>query len=120
MTIVESHGRILSKLDREAGTLLRQRFEEEGIEVRVEVQAERVEVVDTGVRVHLTSGELLEAERLLVATGPRPNDVGFGLEELGVEITPRGLVVDDRLRAAHGVWAIGDAAGVALLTHVGK
>ncbi len=120
VTIVESHDRILSKLDPEAGTLLRQRFEEEGIEVRVEVQAERVEAVDTGVRVHLASGEVLEAERLLVATGRRPNVAGFGLEELGVEIAPRGLVVDDRLRAADGVWAIGDAAGVALLTHVGK
>jgi len=120
VTIVESSDRILSKLDPEAGTLLRQRFEEEGIDVRVEVRAEHVEAADTGVRVHLTSGEMLEVERLLVATGRRPNVAGFGLEELGVEITPRGLVVDDRLRAADGVWAIGDAAGVALLTHVGK
>ncbi len=120
VTIVEPSDRILSRLDPEAGRLLRQRFEEEGIEVRVEVRAERVDAVDTGVRVDLTSGETLEAERLLVATGRRPNVAGFGLEELGVEITPRGLVVDDRLRAADGVWAIGDVAGVALLTHVGK
>ena len=120
VTIVESHDRILSKLDPEAGTLLRQRFEEEGIDVRVEVQAERVEALDSGVRVHLTSGEVLEAERLLVATGRRPNVEGFGFEELGVEITPRGIVVDHRMRAADRVWAIGDAAGVALLTHVGK
>src|SRR5262249_37448427 len=32
----------------------------------------------------------------------------------------RGVVVDDRLRATDGVWAIGDAAGVGLLTHLGK
>ena len=48
VTIVESHDRILSKLDPEAGTLLRQRFEDEGIDVRVEVQAERVEALDSG------------------------------------------------------------------------
>jgi pyruvate/2-oxoglutarate dehydrogenase complex dihydrolipoamide dehydrogenase (E3) component len=45
---------------------------------------------------------------------------GFGLEELGLEITARGVEVDDRMRAGECVWAIGDAAGVALLTHVGK
>jgi len=55
-----------------------------------------------------------------VATGRVPNVTGIGLELLGVELTPRGVVVDDRLRAADGVWAIGDAAGVGLLTHLGK
>jgi pyruvate/2-oxoglutarate dehydrogenase complex dihydrolipoamide dehydrogenase (E3) component len=33
---------------------------------------------------------------------------------------PRGITVDERLRAADGVWAVGDPTGVALLTHVGK
>ena len=64
-----------------------------------------------GVRLQLASGETLDAERLLVATGRRPNVDGLGLEQLGVEITPRGVTVDDRLRAGDGVWAIGDAAG---------
>ena len=44
----------------------------------------------------------------------------LGLEQLGVEVTRRGVTVDDRLRAGDGVWAIGDAAGVGLLTHLGK
>jgi pyruvate/2-oxoglutarate dehydrogenase complex dihydrolipoamide dehydrogenase (E3) component len=44
----------------------------------------------------------------------------LGLEQLGVEVTERGVRVDDRLRAADGVWAIGDAAGIGLLTHLGK
>ena len=35
-------------------------------------------------------------------------------------MTRRGVTVDDRLRAGDGVWAIGDAAGVGLLTHLGK
>ena len=58
--------------------------------------------------------------RLLVATGRRPNVEGLGLEQLGVEITPRGITVDDRLRAADDVWAIGDVNGIAQFTHVGK
>ena len=57
---------------------------------------------------------------MLVATGRVPNVEGLGLEQLGAEITPRGVKVDDRLRAADGVWAIGDASGVGVLTHLGK
>jgi pyruvate/2-oxoglutarate dehydrogenase complex dihydrolipoamide dehydrogenase (E3) component len=120
VTIVEKYDRILSKVDREAGTLLGERFREEGIDIRTEVEAERVEAVGDGLRLHLTSGEKLEAERLLVAIGRRPNIEGFGFEELDVEITRRGVTVDDRLRAGDGIWAIGDVAGVGLLTHLGK
>ena len=62
----------------------------------------------------------MEAERLLVATGRKPHVEGFGLEEAGVTVEGKGIVVDERLRAAEGVWAAGDVTGVALFTHVGK
>lgn len=120
VTIVEYNDRLLARLDPDAGALLRERLEQEGIEVRVGVQAQRVEATGAGVRLHVSVAGPLEAERLLVATGRRPNVAGFGLEELGLEITARGVAVDDRMRAGVGVWALGDAAGVALLTHVGK
>jgi pyruvate/2-oxoglutarate dehydrogenase complex dihydrolipoamide dehydrogenase (E3) component len=120
VTIVEKHDRILARLDAEAGALLAERFGEEGIEVRTRVALERVEGSGTGVALRLASSDTLHAERLLVATGRRPNVEGFGLEQLGLEITRRGIAVDERMRAADGVWAIGDVTGVALLTHVGK
>ena len=63
---------------------------------------------------------MLEAERLLVATGRRPNVEGLGLETLGCTIEKTGIVVDERLNAAPGVWAAGDVTGIALFTHVGK
>jgi len=119
-TIVEPSEYLLAKVDSEAGGLLRERFEEEGIDVRVGARAERVEAVDSAVRVLLSSGDAIEAERLLVATGRRPNVDGFGLEQLDVELTKTGITVDERMRAGDGVWAIGDPSGVALLTHVGK
>ena len=120
VTVVEYNDRILARLDPDAGALLAERLEQEGIEVRVGVRAERVEATDAGLRLHVSTGEPIEAEQLLVATGRRASVTGFGLEELGLEITARGVEVDDRMRAGERVWAIGDAAGVALLTHVGK
>jgi pyruvate/2-oxoglutarate dehydrogenase complex dihydrolipoamide dehydrogenase (E3) component len=120
VTLVENHEHLLARLDADAGTLLAERFEEDGIRVIVRAHSERVEATDAGIRLHLADGEALEAERLLVATGRRPRVDGLGLEALGVEITERGVTVDDRLRAGDRVWAIGDAAGVGLLTHLGK
>ena len=120
VTIVEAFDHLLARVDPDAGGLLQERFEEEGIDVLVGVQVARVESVGAGLRVQLDTGEELTAERLLVATGRTANVDGFGFESLGVEITPRGIEVDRRMRAGEGVWAIGDVAGVALLTHVGK
>jgi pyruvate/2-oxoglutarate dehydrogenase complex dihydrolipoamide dehydrogenase (E3) component len=120
VTIVHGNEHLLARVDDEAGELLAERFEEEGIEIRLGVRPERAEAVEAGVRLHLGGGKTLEAARLLVATGRKPNVDGFGLEQLGLGLTKKGIAVDDRLRAAEGVWAIGDVAGVALLTHVGK
>ncbi len=120
VTIIEPSSHLLARIDSEAGELLRERFEEEGIDVRVGARAERVEAVGSGVRIFLSSDESVDAERLLVATGRRPNVDGLGLEQLDVEITKSGITVDERMRAGEGVWAIGDPSGVALLTHVGK
>jgi pyruvate/2-oxoglutarate dehydrogenase complex dihydrolipoamide dehydrogenase (E3) component len=92
-------------------------FRSEGIDVRTDVGVERVE---PGIRMTLTDGSTVDAEKLLVATGRRPHVQGLGLEQLGVSIGPRGIEVDERLRAADGVWALGDVTGVALFTHVGK
>jgi pyruvate/2-oxoglutarate dehydrogenase complex dihydrolipoamide dehydrogenase (E3) component len=79
-----------------------------------------VEKVEPGIRLTLSDGSTVEAERLLVATGRSLDTGDLGLEQLGCTIGPRGIEVDERLRAAENVWALGDVTGVALFTHVGK
>jgi dihydrolipoamide dehydrogenase len=117
VTVIEHGPRLLGRVHGEAGELIGNVFREDGIDVRTGVAVERAE---PGVVLTLDDGSTVEAERLLVATGRRPNADGLGLEPLGVSITPRGVEVDERLRAAENVWAIGDVTGVALFTHVGK
>jgi len=117
VTIVERGDYLLGRVHRDAGELLAELFEEEGIDVRVGVGIERAE---PSIRLGLSDGSTLEAERLLTAIGRRPNVERLGLEELGIKTSPRGIEVDERLRAADDVWAIGDVTGVAQFTHVGK
>jgi pyruvate/2-oxoglutarate dehydrogenase complex dihydrolipoamide dehydrogenase (E3) component len=117
VTIVERGEHLLGRVHPDAGELLAGLFREEEIDVRLGVGIERVE---PGIRLQLSDDSTLEAERLLVAAGRRPNVERLGLEELGVRTSTRGIEVDERLRAADDVWAIGDVTGVAQFTHVGK
>ena len=117
VTIVEVGPQILGREDPDSAVLLQMALEEEGVRIHLQSKIERVE---SGYRVVLAGGETFEGERLLVATGRRANVEGFGFEHLGVEISKRGIEVDEHLRAGEHVWAIGDVTGIAMFTHVGK
>ena len=117
VTVIEHGPRLLGRVHEEAGALVADVFRAEGIDVRLGVAVEKAA---PGIALTLSDRSTLEAERLLVATGRRPNVEELGLEEVGVSLGPHGVEVDERCRAAESVWAIGDVTGVALFTHVGK
>jgi pyruvate/2-oxoglutarate dehydrogenase complex dihydrolipoamide dehydrogenase (E3) component len=119
VTIVQ-RSRLLTKMDEDAATLLQQRLEEDGVKMRLGAGVERIEAAPDGISLVLGDSETIAAERLLVAVGRKANVEELGLERLGVTLTPRGVKVDEYLRAAEGVWAIGDVTGVSLFTHVAK
>jgi pyruvate/2-oxoglutarate dehydrogenase complex dihydrolipoamide dehydrogenase (E3) component len=117
VTVIEHGARLLGHVHPDAADLIEQVFREEGIAVRT---GAAVETAEPGIRLTLADGSTVEAEKLLVATGRSPNTADLGIEQLGCTIGERGIEVDDRLRAAEHVWAIGDVTGIALFTHVGK
>ena len=121
VTLVQNGPRLLPRVDADAAELLEARFREEGIDLRLGAKANRVEGGGGELyRLALEGEEPVEAERLLVATGRRPNVEGFGFERLDLTVERPGIVVDETLAAGEGVWAAGDVTGVALFTHVGK
>ena len=117
VAVIERGPRLLGRVHEEAAAVIGDVFREDGIDVRTGVGVERAA---PGIALTLSDGSTIEAERLLVATGRRPNAEGLGLEQLGVSVGRHGIDVDEGLRAAENVWAIGDVTGVALFTHVGK
>jgi dihydrolipoamide dehydrogenase len=114
VTIVQGDTRILSRVDADAADLVDTALRDEGVEIALQARATNV----TSNSLLLEDGRALEFDRLLVATGRRPNTAG--LEPLGLTVSRRGIEVDERLRAAENVWAIGDVTGIAPFTHVGK
>jgi pyruvate/2-oxoglutarate dehydrogenase complex dihydrolipoamide dehydrogenase (E3) component len=119
VTLVQSGDFILPRVDREAGDLLADVLREEGVDIRLNARATKVEPANGTVRLELGTEEL-EAANILVATGRRPNTEGLGLEAVEVKVGKQGVEVDDRLSAGEHVWAVGDVTGVALFTHLGK
>ena len=121
VTIVQSGDHLLPRVDRDAGDLLGELFQEAGIELCLDARATRVEGGrGHGYRLEIEGREPLSSTHLMIATGRRPNVEGFGLEKVGAKIGRHGIEVDERLSAADHVWAAGDVTGRALFTHLGK
>jgi mercuric reductase len=107
---------ILSAGEPEISRALAGYFRNEGLVVRESIEPKAVRRMDRGVALEISTGgtrEIVEAEKVLVTTGRRPNTEGMGLREAGVELLPNGGVkVDDRMRTTKpGIYAAGDVTG---------
>lgn len=119
VTIVEAAPQLVPLEEPEAGALLAEVFERDGITVVTGVGAQHVAHDGDTFAVTLADGRTLSAERLLVATGRRTDLAGIGAGALGVDVTTaRALPVDEHLRVGEGVWAVGDITGKGAFTHV--
>ncbi len=119
VTIVEAQDRLVPLEEPEAGELLRSVLVEEGLDVRVGVGATSIGHSDGQFSVTLANRDVLVADELLVATGRRVDLAAIGAQHLGVDEAARSLPVDEHLRVADGVWAVGDVTGKGAFTHVG-
>jgi pyruvate/2-oxoglutarate dehydrogenase complex dihydrolipoamide dehydrogenase (E3) component len=118
VTIVEAGDRLLPAEEPEASESVEAAFAAEGIHVHTGAAAQRVGSRDGSIVVTLAGGAELASQRLLVATGRTVDLSGLGLESAGLDGTTPFIQVDERMRAADGIWAMGDVTGVAMFTHV--
>lgn len=121
VTVLQRGERALPRDEPALVALLLDRLREEGVDVRFEVDVERVELQDGCKVVYGTEdGRPAQwaAKELLVGVGRRPNVEDLGLEAAGVRVGPQGVVVDSRMRSSvASVYAAGDTAGRFLFTH---
>lgn len=121
VTMVELMPRILPTEDDRVSKQMKRILSKKGIDILTETTIEEmVEYRPDGVKAKLSTGDILEADKLLVSIGRSLNSAGLGLEEVGVELGKRNeIVVDDHMQTSvPGVYAIGDVVGGILLAHV--
>jgi pyruvate/2-oxoglutarate dehydrogenase complex dihydrolipoamide dehydrogenase (E3) component len=117
VTVVEAMPRLLPMDEPEAGQLIEKVFTAGGIAVRAGVRARRVSHDGTRFTVD-AGGRSITADRLLVATGRHASFAALGIGAVGLDEDARVISVDDRMRAAEGIWAIGDITGRGAFTHM--
>lgn len=125
VTIVEMLPNIVPLEEEEVSTELTKEFKKRGIKVLTNHRVSTLKAKNGTVEVIVESdGETrtLQAEQALIAIGVRPNSSSLGLENIGVQLTERGMVeIDDRMATnIPGIWAIGDVTGKLMLAHVGS
>jgi pyruvate/2-oxoglutarate dehydrogenase complex dihydrolipoamide dehydrogenase (E3) component len=119
VTVLE-RGSILPRDEPEAVALLREILVRQGITLIEGAQVARIRPGDAaGVEAELADGTVVAGSHLMVAAGRKPNLDGLDLALAGVEVTERGITVDQRLRSSNRrVFAAGDVAGGPQFTHV--
>jgi pyruvate/2-oxoglutarate dehydrogenase complex dihydrolipoamide dehydrogenase (E3) component len=120
VALVEGMDQVLPREPKPLGDALGSALSADGIELYFGEHAAAVRFEHGEYVLEFDERDELRGDRLLVATGRRPRTDGLGLDAVGVEPTRQGIPVDDRMRVADGLWAIGDVTGVWPLTYMGK
>ncbi|HCT78424.1 MAG TPA: pyridine nucleotide-disulfide oxidoreductase [Micromonosporaceae bacterium] len=116
-TVVEAEPRVIAFEEPESSDLAAKALAADGIDIVAGKGVARVEHGDR-FTVTLADGSTITGERLLVATGRRADLSKLGVETVGIDSAARAIPVNDRMRAAPGVWAVGDVTGKGAFTHV--
>jgi dihydrolipoamide dehydrogenase len=122
VTVIEVAEQLLPGMDPDLVRVVERRFKARGGEVLTGARALGWQPREGGVAVtvqHAGAEKTVEAEKVLVSVGFRPNTAGLGLAEAGVRLDGRGHVAVDRQyrTSLPGVYAIGDVTGGPYLAH---
>lgn len=118
VTVLEYCPNILPRFDVDLAKRLKQSLSKRGINIEVQAQ---VTAIDGG-RVTYVKKEKeysMQAGKVLMAVGRRPNTEGLNLEAAGIDYTRKGITVDDCFETSvPGIYAVGDVTGGIMLAHV--
>ncbi|HOA66469.1 MAG TPA: NAD(P)H-quinone dehydrogenase [Phycicoccus elongatus] len=120
VVLVSSRDRVLPGEDPDAAMVIEEVFRKRGMEVLGRSRMAAVERTDDGVIVRLEDGREITGSHALLAVGSIPQTADLGLAEVGVDLTPSGHIVVDRVSrtSVRGVYAAGDCTGVLPLASV--
>jgi dihydrolipoamide dehydrogenase len=122
VTVVEFLPRIAATFDEDITQALQKLLQRQGLKFHLGTYVESAEKTEGGVKLTAAKGDKkleLEAEKLLVAVGRKPNTEGLGTAEAGVELDERGCIKIDAewQTSVSGIYAIGDVVAGPMLAH---
>ncbi len=123
VTVLDHNKEFLAREDEDISNAVRKDMEDAGIKFELGADIEKItdETSDAKITYQINEKrKTINADRILVATGRKPNTENLGLENTAIETTDRGAIkVDDFLRTTvDNVWAIGDVKGGLQFTYI--
>lgn len=123
VTVLDHNKEFLAREDEDISNAVRKDIEDAGIKFELGADIEKIidETTDAKVTYQINGKtKTINADRILVATGRKPNTENLCLENTAIETTDRGAIkVDDFLRTTvDNVWAIGDVKGGLQFTYI--
>ncbi len=115
--------RLVPDMEPEISQALQTYLEAEGITVCAGIGYQSIEQHGDGVRLHCENQgktHILEADRVLLAAGRKPNTAGLGLENAGVSLARNGgIEVDALMRSTNpNIYAAGDVTGTDMFVYM--
>ena len=122
VTVLEYFKDILPRFDSDLSKRLKQSLGKRGIEISTQTQVTAIEECDGKYKVSFSrkgKEECVEADKVLMAVGRKANVDSLNLADVGIEFTPRGIVVDDKTMQTNitHIYAVGDINGKMMLAH---
>lgn len=135
VTVLEYFKEILPRFDSDLSKRLKQSLGKRGIEINTQAQVTAIEEVPAAIstedgdrveksvyKVSFTrkgKEEVVEADKVLMAVGRKANVGSLNLADIGLEFTPRGIVVDEKTMQTNvpHIYAVGDINGKMMLAH---
>jgi dihydrolipoamide dehydrogenase len=118
VTIVEALSRLLPKEDEWVGRLLEREFKKINIDSITGQKVASVDKTASPSKVILENGQVIQAERILVAVGRKPLVDKETVQNLKLQTNGPALMVNDKLETnVPGVYALGDVVGTTFLAH---
>ncbi len=120
VTVVEMLDRLLAAMDADCAREVVKFLKKSGVNILTGTKLAETAAGDGSVKATLSDGQEVEAEKMLVCVGRRPDCEGLDIEKAGVEPGERGGVkVNERLQTSQEhIYGVGDAIGEPLLAHV--
>lgn len=122
VNVIEYCKEILPRFDVDLAKRLKHTLSNRGISIETSAQVMRIDKTDDGLEITYKKKDKeikVIADKVLMAVGRRPNVLSVRPDVVGLEFTPKGIVVDGNMRTnVPGVYAIGDVAGGMMLAHV--
>jgi pyruvate/2-oxoglutarate dehydrogenase complex dihydrolipoamide dehydrogenase (E3) component/uncharacterized membrane protein YdjX (TVP38/TMEM64 family) len=122
VTQVEMAPRVMIREDEEVSALVAESLQHDGVRLLLNHQAVRCEHGEGSKRLIVKHGEqeiAIEFDELLCAVGRSPRVKGYGVEELGIALTPRKTIETNAYLQTNypNIYAVGDVAGPYQFTH---